>query len=456
MQIPKIIHQTWKSNDIPENLKEFVNSWRRIHPEYVFMLWSDDDNLELIKRKYPQFLELYLNIPTPVMRSDFARYVVLYHHGGFYIDLDVMCYKSLESLPIKENHELILTEEHPTHGIEFGLKQIVTNWFFGCIKHSNLMDSIIKIVQKNLQNSPTNTEPLHITGPFMMTKAYNELKNDNILLLKYDYLNPFPKQFLWNSGTIPPVPPQSIGLHYYDGSWWRKSSVTRIPESVEKEAVFTIITPTIGRRSLLKLKEILRKENTPYVHLILWDKKRCANALTPSEVEDERTFCYEMKHPPQNPKNSKNVRMDVWLRAVGISMARTKYIKCCDDDTWPEENHLEEVYKYLEDNQLDFTWCFRRMWKMTGELIGVDRFEATGEKTKFGYTLLDNSSLFYNKKAGNILQQVFQQKQIFGDDRYTSKPLHANCKGLRLEKVLTNHACQPHLEQFFIENCIKE
>ena len=207
MSIPKIIHQTWKSNDIPENLKEFVNSWRRIHPEYVFMLWSDDDNLELIKRKYPQFLDLYLNIPTPVMRSDFARYVILYHHGGFYIDLDVMCYKSLENLPIQDNHELVLTEEHPTHGIEFGLKQIVTNWFFGCKKHSNMMDTIVKVVQTNLQNSPTNTEPLHITGPFMMTKVYNELKNDNILLLKYDYLNPFPKQFLWNSGTIPPVPP---------------------------------------------------------------------------------------------------------------------------------------------------------------------------------------------------------------------------------------------------------
>ena len=160
-----------------------------------------------------------------------------------------------------------------------------------------------------------------------------------------------------------------------------------------------------------------------------------------------------MKHPLQIPKDSKNNRTDVWLRALGISMARTKYIKCCDDDTWPEENHLEKVRQFMENNDLDFTWCYRRMWKRTGELIGIDKFEATGEKNKFGYTLLDNSSLFYNKKAGNILQQVFQQKQVYGDDRYTSKPLHANCKGKRMDEVLTNHACQPHLEHFFVNNC---
>ena len=221
------------------------------------------------------------------------------------------------------------------------------------------------------------------------------------------------------------------------------------------DPVFTIVTPTVGRRTLLRLKSCLRSEKVPYVHLVLWDNKRCSDALKPEEVEDDRTFCYVMKHPLQvrDPNQHRN---DVWLRALGISMARTKYIKCCDDDTWPELNHLETVYSFMEKNQLDFTWCVRRMWKRTGELIGVDNFEATGEKNKFGYTLLDNSSLFYNRKAANVLSTVFMQNQVYGDDRLTAEPLHRICKGRKLNRVLTNHECQPHLELFFTRNITEQ
>ena len=134
--IPSIIHQTWKTSEIPERFQEFVSSWKTLHPDYTFMFWTDEDNLSLIQREYPDLLDIYESIPTPVMKCDFARYVILHHHGGFYVDLDVMCYKPLSDLPIEDSHELVLTEEHPTHGIEYNMKQIVTNWFMGGAKNS--------------------------------------------------------------------------------------------------------------------------------------------------------------------------------------------------------------------------------------------------------------------------------------------------------------------------------
>ena len=129
-------------------------------------------------------------------------------------------------------------------------------------------------------------------------------------------------------------------------------------------------------------------------------------------------------------------------------MARTSYIKCCDDDTWPEEDHLKDILKFMTTNELDFTHCFRRMWTRDGQKIGIDEFEAIGERNKFGYHLLDNSSLFYNQKAANVLVKCFCKK-VYGDDRYTYEPLHQYCKGKRYPGVLTNHMAQPHLESFF-------
>lgn len=216
------------------------------------------------------------------------------------------------------------------------------------------------------------------------------------------------------------------------------------------DAIFTIVTPTVGRTSLLKLKEALKQETVPYVHLILFDSKRCDGALDPRALEDERTFCYEFRHPLYANKTS---RIDIWLRAVGLTMARTPYIKCCDDDTWPEANHLEIVLDFMRSNGLDFTYCLRRMWSRSGELIGIDRFEAIGEINRFGYRLLDNSSLFYNQKAASILREVFLTHQFYGDDRYTYEPLNAHCRGMRLDEVLTNHMAQSELENFFRQYC---
>lgn len=218
-------------------------------------------------------------------------------------------------------------------------------------------------------------------------------------------------------------------------------------------ALWTIVTPTMGRKSLLNLKETLREETVPYVHLVMMDSKKDENALSAEEIEDERTFVYDIRHPLYPMPNA---RMDVYLRAVGILMARTKYIRCCDDDVWPEAGHLSRVTPFMDNNSLDFAWCLRKMYTRDKEVIGIDRFEAIGEKNKFGYNLLDNSSLFYNQKAALILAQVFLMNPVYGDDRLTWAPLHQYFKGAFLNEVLTNHMAQPHLTDFFRQHCTPE
>lgn len=217
-----------------------------------------------------------------------------------------------------------------------------------------------------------------------------------------------------------------------------------------EKAIWTIVTPTTGRRSLLRLKEALRKETVPYIHLVMMDAKREPDSLSIEEIEDERTYVYDIRHPLYRQPSA---RMDVYLRGLGILMARTKYIRCCDDDAWPEAGHLGQVTEFMEKNDLDFTWCLRRMYRRNGEVIGVDRFEAIGQINQFGYHLLDNSSLFYNQRAALVLSQVFVQNPIYGDDRLTWGPLHEACKGLFLDKILTNHMAQPELEDFFSKYC---
>jgi len=219
------------------------------------------------------------------------------------------------------------------------------------------------------------------------------------------------------------------------------------------QKTWTIVTPSVGRRSILKLKEQLRKETVPYVHFIMMDSKREPASLTPGQLEDDRTFVYDIRHPLYPPAQA---RMDVYLRGIGILMARTDYIRCCDDDVWPEAGHLTRVTEFMESKKLDFSWCLRRMYDRDGNKIGIDGFEAIGVKNKFGYNLLDNSSLFYNRKAAMILAQVFLNNTVYGDDRLTWDPLNQFCRGDFIPEILTNHMAQPHLTEFFKQNCTPE
>jgi mannosyltransferase OCH1-like enzyme len=57
--IPKIIHQTWKTKDIPENWKNAVESCKAMHADYAHMLWTDDTMERFMQTEYPDSLDLY-------------------------------------------------------------------------------------------------------------------------------------------------------------------------------------------------------------------------------------------------------------------------------------------------------------------------------------------------------------------------------------------------------------
>ena len=105
--IPKIIHQTWKTNKIPYSIykKKWAESWKKYNPDWEYKLWTDEENRNLIAQIFPWFLETYDNYPTSIQRADAIRYFLLYYYGGVYVDLDFECLKSIT--PLLKNKSLI-------------------------------------------------------------------------------------------------------------------------------------------------------------------------------------------------------------------------------------------------------------------------------------------------------------------------------------------------------------
>lgn len=100
----------WKTDAIPPRFRDAAESWRRLHPEYRYCLWTDESIEAFVREYYPDILQLFLNYPDQIQRVDAARYLILHHFGGIYSDLDVECVRSLAPLRV---HPVVLPKTRP-------------------------------------------------------------------------------------------------------------------------------------------------------------------------------------------------------------------------------------------------------------------------------------------------------------------------------------------------------
>ncbi|KAH8887170.1 hypothetical protein GQ53DRAFT_693535 [Thozetella sp. PMI_491] len=112
--IPKILHQTWKSDVLPAKFEAWSMSCRLKHPDWEWVLWTNEDNLDLVRLYYPSLMKTYQALPAEIYRADLIRSLYMYTFGGVYLDLDTECLQPSEVLfdkyvvPQKKSHQTAL------------------------------------------------------------------------------------------------------------------------------------------------------------------------------------------------------------------------------------------------------------------------------------------------------------------------------------------------------------
>ena len=80
--IPKIFHQSWVDHNLPKKFEEWSQSCRRMHPDWEWVLWTNEDNHDLVKKYAPWFLETYEALQSEILRADAARNIYMHVFGG--------------------------------------------------------------------------------------------------------------------------------------------------------------------------------------------------------------------------------------------------------------------------------------------------------------------------------------------------------------------------------------
>ncbi|TFK75806.1 hypothetical protein BDN72DRAFT_831245 [Pluteus cervinus] len=201
--IPRIIHQTWKSDILPPRWKDISQACRDMMPDYYeYMLWTDASSRDFIAAHYPWFLDTYDDYDYVIQRADAIRYFVLHHFGGVYIDLDIGCRKPMDPLLV---HHLILPKTIPV-GVSNDL-------MFSEPRHPLLEQAIHNLITFDhswFLNYPT---VMFSTGPMFLSiqyGLYSSHPGSNVRIL--------PKS-LYGKNAKPEDAPNSFFAHYYGSSW---------------------------------------------------------------------------------------------------------------------------------------------------------------------------------------------------------------------------------------------
>lgn len=183
--IPKIIHQTAPSKveDWHPVWEECHKSWKIQFPtsEYLHILWNDEDLDNLVENCFPEYWLLYQSFTQHIIKIDFARFCMLYKHGGIYVDMDFYCYKNFYNL--LEDGVYLLESQNPKSEIE-----AVQN----CLMISNQGNEFFKECMnfcKIIVDKDSNIEVLKTCGPWFLTKMYNKFSK-MLKTLPYTHYNP--------------------------------------------------------------------------------------------------------------------------------------------------------------------------------------------------------------------------------------------------------------------------
>jgi mannosyltransferase OCH1-like enzyme len=181
--IPKIIHQSWKDTNLPPRFEKWRKQWLKMHPDYTFMFWTDEDNRKLVMEHYPWLLTIYDAFPKPIMRADLARILYMHKFGGVYVDLDFEPLRPIDSLLENETGAVLAYNTNAYYS-----RDVVPNAFLASVPNHHFWNFVItKIIQHAYAKLSLSFIAEQTTGPHCMrdvldeyTSTYNVIFDDDM------------------------------------------------------------------------------------------------------------------------------------------------------------------------------------------------------------------------------------------------------------------------------------
>ncbi|HET6451569.1 MAG TPA: glycosyltransferase [Spirochaetia bacterium] len=212
--IPKLIHQTAKTSVPDPSWAPYQEAVIRLHPGWTYRLWTDADNVALLKERRPELEPVYHGMPQPAMRADLMRYIYMQEFGGLYLDLD---YQFLKEFDLDDREVVLPRESNDDLPIYLG------NCVFASAPGHPFWNELLESIRRSPPtrwNVHTENDSTQSAGPGKVTRVWREQFSSDSSI--------FVPPRLWFNPPRPESPEElekvkaqaeSYGIHWCFGSW---------------------------------------------------------------------------------------------------------------------------------------------------------------------------------------------------------------------------------------------
>ncbi len=219
--IPDTIHYCWFGrNPLPKDARKCIDSWRKFFPGHEIKEWNED-NFDISANRY--IAEAYRQKKYAFV-SDYARFKVLYEHGGIYFDTDVEVIRPMEEL-IAAGPFMGFEKSLATNGLGQG-GPLGVNPGLGMAAEAGMpwLKKILDCYDTMAFDITQGTIVYHTTR--LLTEA--GLKDENAVqqvagftIYTDDYLCPMDS----TTGVVTKTP-NTVSIHHYSCSWMDRTTLS--------------------------------------------------------------------------------------------------------------------------------------------------------------------------------------------------------------------------------------
>lgn len=255
--IPKIIHYVWMGGkELPDYAKKNIETWKKHNPDYEIREWNES-NFDINISRYAA--EAYVAKKWGFV-GDIVRLYALYNFGGIYLDVDVECLKSFDSL--LDNHA-VLGFEGKYH-------------FSNAVLMSEKGNPLFKFFLEQYENRNFKSNDKYLwgcgidltSGPAIMSAAFMKYQKKHFIsegnynfpdvnIYSQDYLTP--NVFSCPDDHYKCVTDNTVTIHHFEGSWKVKhplmlTKMQKLKVNIRFIIAFKLIR-LIGNKNFLKLEQ---------------------------------------------------------------------------------------------------------------------------------------------------------------------------------------------------------
>lgn len=211
MFIPRTIHYCWfGGRPLPTSALRCIDSWKRNFPGYEIRRW-DESNFDIDAIVYTREAAAAAKW---AFVSDYARFLILYRHGGIYFDTDVEVIRPMDHI-LAAGAFMGFEKSHSGIGVASGLGIAAPA---GHPFYKKILDHYSSIPYLGADGKPLpGTVVAHVTHLFLEAGLVPEDRLqcvEGITVYPNEYFNPLDDA----TGRLR-ITPRTCSIHHYDKTW---------------------------------------------------------------------------------------------------------------------------------------------------------------------------------------------------------------------------------------------